>query len=62
LAASIQEHGILQPLIVSQDLINDQYILIAGERRLQAAKLAGLTVVPVIVRQVTDEEQLELPS
>jgi len=60
LAASIQEHGILQPLIVSQDLINDQYILIAGERRLQAAKLAGLTVVPVIVRQVTDEEQLEL--
>jgi ParB family transcriptional regulator, chromosome partitioning protein len=60
LAASIREHGILQPLIVTTDGIPDRYILIAGERRLRAARLAGLEVVPVIVRQATDQERLEL--
>jgi len=60
LAASIREHGILQPLIVSQDAQTGQYVLIAGERRLRAARLAGLEQVPVWVRQVTDRERLEL--
>lgn len=60
LAASVREHGILQPLIVSPSAESDQYILIAGERRLRAAKLVGLKVVPVIVRQATDQQRLEL--
>ena len=60
LAASIREHGIIQPLIVSPAQDPDQYILIAGERRLRAAKLAGLTMVPAILRTVSELEQLEL--
>lgn len=59
LAASIREHGILQPLIVSK-ADDKKYILIAGERRWRAAKLAGLTHVPVIEREVTEQGQLEL--
>lgn len=60
LAASIRNHGIIQPLIVSEDLIPGQFTLIAGERRLRAARLAGLHNVPVLIRQVTPQEQLEL--
>jgi ParB family chromosome partitioning protein len=60
LAESIREHGILQPLLVTYDLQNEQYILVAGERRLRAAQIAGLEIVPVVVRQVTDQERLEL--
>jgi ParB family transcriptional regulator, chromosome partitioning protein len=60
LANSIREHGILQPLIVSFDSSLDQYILIAGERRLRAARLAGLETVPVIIRPASDQERLEL--
>jgi ParB family chromosome partitioning protein len=60
LAESIKEHGVLQPLIVSHDAVTGQYTLIAGERRLRAAKLAGLDSVPVIVRNVTETERLEL--
>ena len=60
LAASIKEHGVIQPLLVSRDDMGDGYILIAGERRWQASKLAGLAEVPVIVRQTTDLERLEL--
>ncbi|MBP9751430.1 MAG: ParB/RepB/Spo0J family partition protein [Candidatus Moranbacteria bacterium] len=59
LANSIQEHGILQPLIVSP-LPDGKYELIAGERRLQAAKLAGLATVPVLVRDAKENEKLEL--
>lgn len=59
LAASIREHGIIQPLIVSPAR-GGNFILIAGERRLQAAKLAGLKTVPVIVRQASDRQLLEL--
>ena len=59
LAASIREHGIIQPLIVSPGR-NGGYILIAGERRLQAARKAGLATVPVIVRQASDRQHLEL--
>jgi ParB family chromosome partitioning protein len=60
LAASIREHGIIQPLIVSPASEPDRYTLIAGERRLRAATLAGLTMVPAILRTVNELEQLEL--
>ena len=62
LAASIREHGLIQPLIVSQvtDAEVQSYQLIAGERRLEAAKLAGLAKVPVIIREATPQEMLEL--
>jgi len=60
LASSIRKHGILQPLIVTAAAQPNQYILIAGERRWRAAKLIGLQSVPVLVRQVTDQERLEL--
>jgi len=59
LAASIREHGIIQPLIVTPGT-GESYTLVAGERRLQAAKKAGFRTVPVIIRQVTDRELLEL--
>jgi ParB family chromosome partitioning protein len=64
LAESIRRHGVLQPLLVSRmDSIGSAaptYQVIAGERRLEAAKLAGLTQVPVIVRETTPREGLEL--
>lgn len=58
LAASIREHGILQPLVVSHDPVTGTYTLIAGERRLRAAKLAGLEKVPVIIRTVSEQQRL----
>jgi ParB family transcriptional regulator, chromosome partitioning protein len=58
LAASIHEHGVLQPLIVSQT--RDGYTLIAGERRLRAAKIAGRTTVPVIIKETSPQNALEL--
>ena len=58
LAASIEEHGIIQPLIVTR--APDGYQLIAGERRWRAARLAGLSTVPVIVKDVAPNEMLEL--
>lgn len=57
LAQSIREHGILQPLVVSQD--GARYVLIAGERRWRASRLAGLSMVPVVVKEVTPRQQLE---
>lgn len=60
LTASVREHGVLQPLIVTAGRSAGRYILIAGERRLKAARLAGLERVPVIVRQATDQQRLEL--
>ncbi|QRN83586.1 ParB/RepB/Spo0J family partition protein [Chloroflexota bacterium] len=60
LAASIREHGILQPLVVSTSSDAEGYTLVAGERRLRAAELAGLKMVPVIERIVTKQDQLEL--
>jgi ParB family chromosome partitioning protein len=59
LADSIGQHGIIQPLVVSRDE-DGGYRLIAGERRLQAARLAGLASVPVVVREATNTELLEL--
>lgn len=58
LIASIKTHGILQPLIVSPS--GSRYQLVAGERRLRAAKVAGLVTVPAIVRTVADQGRLEL--
>jgi ParB family chromosome partitioning protein len=60
LASSIREHGVIQPLVVTQSAYPGQYTLIAGERRLEAARLAGLPTVPAIVREVSDEQMLEL--
>jgi ParB family chromosome partitioning protein len=59
LADSIREHGILQPLSVTK-LSEGKYELIAGERRLEAARLAGLSTVPAIVREAGEKEKLEL--
>ena len=59
LAASIREHGVIQPLIVSPGR-GGMYTLIAGERRLQASRKAGLKTVPVVVRTATDQQLLEL--
>jgi ParB family chromosome partitioning protein len=59
LAASIREHGVIQPLIVSPAM-GGTYTLIAGERRLQAARRAGLRTVPVVVRNASDQQLLEL--
>ncbi|MCH8049322.1 ParB/RepB/Spo0J family partition protein [Patescibacteria group bacterium] len=59
LLASIKEHGIIQPLVVT-DQGNGQYELIAGERRLRAAKMLGLKSVPVVVRTATEQQKLEL--
>ncbi|MBN1260874.1 MAG: ParB/RepB/Spo0J family partition protein [Anaerolineae bacterium] len=59
LAASIREHGIIQPLVVTRG--SDQgYQLIAGERRWRAARLAGLTELPVVVKEVAPQQMLEL--
>lgn len=58
LASSIKAHGILQPLVVTQ--VDGGYQLIAGERRLRAAKQAGLTKVPLIVRSYDEQTKLEL--
>lgn len=60
LANSIREHGILQPLVIIRSRTGKGYELIAGERRLQAAVLAGLSTVPVIIRQANEQLQLEL--
>lgn len=58
LADSVKEKGVLQPLLVRK--VGNDYELIAGERRLRASKLAGLSEVPVIVREMTDQEVLEV--
>ena len=60
LANSIQEHGIIQPLIVQPINEKGQHILIAGERRFRAAQKIGLIKVPAIERKVSEQEQLEL--
>ncbi len=58
LAASIREHGVLQPVLVTETL--DGYQLIAGERRVRASRLAGLERIPALVRQLANLEQLEV--
>jgi ParB family chromosome partitioning protein len=58
LVASIREHGVIQPVLVTETL--DGYQLVAGERRVRAARIAGLDRIPAVVRQLADREQLEL--
>lgn len=59
LADSIKEHGVLQPLVV-RPRPNGLYQIVAGERRWRAARAAGLSEVPVVVRELTDEEAYEI--
>lgn len=58
LAESIRQHGVIQPVLVTETI--DGYQLVAGERRVRAARLAGLERIPAIVRQLADRQQLEL--
>jgi ParB family chromosome partitioning protein len=58
LVQSVKEHGILQPLLVRA--VNDEFELVAGERRLRAAKEAGLTEVPIISKELSDIQTLQI--
>ncbi|MBR3172631.1 ParB/RepB/Spo0J family partition protein [Candidatus Saccharibacteria bacterium] len=58
LAASIKEHGVLQPIVVTKE--DGKYKIVAGERRWRAAKIAGLTKIPAIVRTLDSQNRLEL--
>jgi ParB family transcriptional regulator, chromosome partitioning protein len=58
LAASIREHGVLQPILVTETL--DGYQLVAGERRFRASQQAGLERIPAVIRQLADRDQLEI--
>ena len=59
LSASIAEHGLLQPIAV-RPKPSGGYLIVAGERRWRASRMAGLTEVPVVVKDVTDEQAMEL--
>jgi ParB family chromosome partitioning protein len=59
LADSIAEHGVLQPLVVARSDDSEDYVLIAGQRRLQAARMAGLAEVPVVLKQASEQQLLE---
>lgn len=59
LAASIAEHGLLQPIAVRPRLTGG-YVIVAGERRWRACRMAGLTEIPVVVKDVSDEQAMEL--
>ncbi|MDR2102394.1 MAG: ParB/RepB/Spo0J family partition protein [Treponema sp.] len=59
LADSIREHGIIQP-IIAEDAGDGTYIIVAGERRSRAARMAGLTEVPVILRDYSEEKRMEV--
>lgn len=58
LASSIKEHGIIQPLVLRKK--NEKYEIVAGERRYRAAKIAGLTEVPAIITEMSDEKSAEV--
>ena len=60
LADSIRQHGIIQPLVVKASSRPNHFILIAGERRWRASKLAGLTVVPAVVKDAAPQAMLEM--
>ena len=59
LAASIAEHGLIQPIAVRHKAAGG-YLIVAGERRWRASRMAGLTEVPAIIKDVTDEQAMEL--
>ncbi len=58
LALSIKEHGVLQPIVVVKD--TNKYIIVAGERRYRASKLAGLSEIPALVRSLNSQNRLEV--
>jgi ParB family chromosome partitioning protein len=60
IADSIREHGVIQPLIVTKDKDSERYFLIAGERRLRASQLANMKTVPVLIKDSSPQEMLEL--
>lgn len=60
LAASIKEHGVIQPVIVTHSEEEDRYTLVAGERRWRASMMVGLETIPAIVRTATQQQMLEL--
>jgi ParB family chromosome partitioning protein len=60
LVLSIKEHGILEPLLVRSLEDSDKYELVAGERRYRAAKEAGLTEIPVVIRDLSDEQAIQI--
>jgi ParB family chromosome partitioning protein len=59
LVSSIKEHGVIEPLVVTP-LGSDRYELVAGERRLRASQIAGLEVVPAVIRTATEQQKLEV--
>ncbi|MFH1621403.1 MAG: ParB/RepB/Spo0J family partition protein [Patescibacteria group bacterium] len=59
LVTSIREHGVMQPVIVTVKT-NGRFELIAGERRLRASKIAGLTTIPALIRSATEQQKFEL--
>jgi len=60
LADSIREHGVIQPLIITKDKSSNKYFIVAGERRFRAVKLAGFNTLPVIIKETSPLEMLEL--
>jgi ParB family transcriptional regulator, chromosome partitioning protein len=60
IADSVREKGVIQPLIITKGEDDDKYYLIAGERRLKAAQLAGLKKVPVVIKDSSPQEMLEI--
>ncbi len=59
LADSVREHGVLQPILV-RPISESRYQIVAGERRWRASKMAGLTEIPAVVREMTEEETMQL--
>lgn len=59
LSESIEQHGVIQPLVV-RPLFDGGYEIVAGERRFRAARMAGLSEVPVIIRELSDEQSMEI--
>lgn len=60
IADSVREHGVIQPLIITKKKDSNSYYLIAGERRLRAAQLAGFKSVPVVIKESSPQEMLEI--
>lgn len=60
LADSVKEHGVIQPIIVTPQKQGSGYEIVAGERRYRASKLAGLTEIPVVIRTMSGQKQLEV--
>lgn len=60
IADSVREHGVIQPLIVTKQKDSEKYYLVAGERRLRASQLAGLKTVPVVIKDTSPQNMLEI--